>query len=161
MCRSCRSTAHPRWYRAPVKTIPPPHPDPRRPRFKLPPGACDTHCHVFGPASRFPYAENRRYTPPDAPSEKLAALHRHLGISRAVLVQASAHGTDNRAMLDAIARDPDNRRGVAMVDASISDDDLQHLSDAGVRALRYNFVRHLGGAPGFHCLRPMGRRMGP
>ena len=138
-----------------MKTIPPPHPDPRRPRFKLPPGACDTHCHVFGPASRFPYAENRRYTPPDAPSEKLAALHRHLGISRAVLVQASAHGTDNRAMLDAIARDPGNRRGVAMVDASISDEELQHLNDAGVRAVRYNFVRHLGGAPDYAVVRTM------
>ena len=144
-----------------MKTIPPPHPDPHPPRFKLPAGACDTHCHVFGPAARFPYAENRRYTPPDAPSEKLAALHRYLGISRAVLVQASAHGTDNRAMLDAIARDPENRRGVAMVDASISDADLESLAKGGVRGVRYNFVRHLAGAPDYGVIRSMARRIAP
>jgi 2-pyrone-4,6-dicarboxylate lactonase len=144
-----------------MKTIAPPHPNPHRPEFKLPPGACDTHCHVFGPGSRFPYAENRRYTPPDAPSEKLAALHRHLGISRAVLVQASAHGTDNRAMLDAIAHDPDDRRGVAMVDTSISDEELRRLDDGGVRAVRYNFVRHLGGAPDYAVIRAMARRIAP
>jgi predicted TIM-barrel fold metal-dependent hydrolase len=144
-----------------MKTIAPPHPDPHRPRFKLPPGSCDAHCHVFGPAPRFPYAENRRYTPPDAPAEKLAALHRHLGISRAVLVQASAHGTDNRAMLDAIARDPENRRGVAMVDASIADEDLETLGSGGIRAVRYNFVRHLGGAPDYAVIRTMARRIAP
>ena len=142
-----------------MKAIPPPHPDPHRPEFKLPPGACDTHCHVFGPAERFPYAANRRYTPPDASAEKLAALHRHLGISCAVLVQASAHGTDNRAMLDAIARDPDRRRGVAMVDASIADQDLEKLARGGVRAVRYNFVRHLGGAPDYGVIRAMARRI--
>jgi predicted TIM-barrel fold metal-dependent hydrolase len=144
-----------------MKTIAPPHPNPHRPDFKLPPGTCDAHCHVFGPASRFPYAENRRYTPPDAPAEKLAALHRHLGISRAVLVQASVHGTDNRAMLDAIGRDPENLRGVAMVDASISDDELALLDAGGVRAVRYNFVRHLGGAPDYAVIREMARRIAP
>ncbi len=77
-----------------------------KPRFKVPPGTWDAHCHVFGPAARFPYAPNRRYTPQDAPKETLRALHDHLGIERAVLVQASCHGTDNRAMLDAIASDP-------------------------------------------------------
>jgi 2-pyrone-4,6-dicarboxylate lactonase len=130
-----------------MKTIAPPHPSPTKPAFALPAGACDSHCHVFGPAARFPYAANRRYTPPDAPAEKLAALHRHLGISRAVLVQASAHGTDNSAMLDAISRNPANLRGVAMVDATVSDAELERLHAGGVRALRFNFVRHLGGAP--------------
>ena len=72
----------------------------RKPKFKLPQGACDAHCHVFGPGDKFPYAPNRRYTPEDAPKEMLAALHAHLGIDRAVIVQASCHGTDNRAMLD-------------------------------------------------------------
>src|SRR5215471_9103628 len=103
----------------------------RKPNFRLPAGSCDAHCHVFGPAARFPFAPERRYTPPDAPSEKLAALHRHLGVSRAVLVQASAHGTDNRAMLDAIAHDPANRRGVAMVEAAIGDADLTRLDLGG------------------------------
>ncbi|MGZ5048306.1 MAG: amidohydrolase family protein [Usitatibacter sp.] len=144
-----------------MKSIPPPHPDPARPRFKLPAGACDAHCHVFGPATRFPYAANRRYTPPDAPAEKLAALHRHLGISRAVLVQASVHGTDNRAMLDAIARDAKNLRGVAMVDPDIGDGELSRLHEGGVRAVRYNFVRHLGGAPDHGTIERMARRIGP
>jgi predicted TIM-barrel fold metal-dependent hydrolase len=142
-----------------VKTIPPPHPSPAKPRFVLPPGACDAHCHVFGPAARFPYAEGRRYTPPDAPSAKLAALHRHLGVSRAVLVQASAHGTDNRAMLDAIAQDPAHRRGVAMVEAAVSDAELERLHVGGVRAVRYNFVRHLGGAPDYTTIERMASRI--
>ena len=130
-----------------MKTIAPPHPDPAKPACALPPGACDAHCHVFGPAARFPYSATRRYTPPDAPAEKLEALHRHLGISRKVLVQASVHGHDNGAMLDAIARNPDGTRGVAMVSDDISDDGLEALHRQGVRAVRFNFVSHLGGAP--------------
>ncbi len=144
-----------------MKTIAPPHPNPTKPAFVLPVGACDAHCHVFGPAARFPYAANRRYTPPDAPAEKLAALHRHMGISRAVLVQASAHGTDNSAMLDAISRDPANLRGVAMVDAAASDAELERLHAGGVRALRFNFVRHLGGAPDAAAVIRMAHRILP
>ena len=146
---------------AAIKTIDPPHPSPKKPRFVLPRGACDAHCHVFGPAARFPYAANRRYTPPDAPAEKLSALHRHLGVSRAVLVQASVHGADNSAMLDAISRDPANLRGVAMVDAAISDAQLEALHEGGVRAVRYNFVRHLGGAPDAAAVQRMARRIAP
>jgi len=119
----------------------------RKPRFKLPPGACDAHNHVFGPAAKFPYAPERRYTPEDAPKEALSALHALLGIERAVLVQASCHGKDNRAMLDAIADAPDRRRGVAMVDDGFTDKDLTALDRGGVRAVRFNFVRHLGGTP--------------
>jgi predicted TIM-barrel fold metal-dependent hydrolase len=144
-----------------VKTIPPPHPSPRKPAFVLPLRACDAHCHVFGPAALFPYAEGRRYTPPDAPSEKLAALHRHLGVSRAVLVQASAHGIDNRAMLDAIAHDPASRRGVAMVEPAVTDAELAALHSGGVRAVRYNFVRHLGGAPDYATIDRMAARIAP
>src|SRR3546814_5712008 len=70
------------------------HPSPKKPDIALPAGACDAHCHVFGPAARFPFAPSRTYTPVDGPKEKLFALHRHLGIQRAVLVQASCHGTD-------------------------------------------------------------------
>ncbi len=144
-----------------IKSIAPPHPSPAKPAFVLPVGACDTHCHVFGPAARFPYAANRRYTPPNAPAEKLAALHRHLGISRAVLVQASAHGTDNSAMLEAISRNPANLRGVAMVDATVSDAELERLHAGGVRALRFNFVRHLGGAPDPAAVTRMAQRILP
>jgi 2-pyrone-4,6-dicarboxylate lactonase len=119
----------------------------RKPRFKLPKSACDAHCHVFGPGDKFPYAPNRRYTPEDAPKEMLAALHAHLGVDRAVIVQASCHGTDNAAMLDCIASDPKRYRGVAIVDDSFADKDYEALDRGGVRGVRFNFVKHLGGAP--------------
>lgn len=119
----------------------------RKPSFKLPPGSCDAHCHVFGPGDRFPYAPNRRYTPEDAPKEMLAALHAHLGIDRAVIVQASCHGTDNAAMLDCIASDPKRYRGVAIVDDNFTAGDYDRLHAGGVRGVRFNFVKHLGGAP--------------
>jgi 2-pyrone-4,6-dicarboxylate lactonase len=119
----------------------------RKPRFKLPPGATDAHCHVFGPGNRFPYAPGRRYTPDDAPKEMLFALHKHLGVERTVIVQASCHGSDNRAMLDAIASDPKRIRGVAIVDATFGDAEFKALHDGGVRGARFNFVKHLGGKP--------------
>jgi 2-pyrone-4,6-dicarboxylate lactonase len=119
----------------------------RKPKFKLPPGATDAHCHVFGPHDKFPYAANRRYTPADAPKEMLAALHAHLGVERAVIVQASCHDTDNAAMLDCIASDPKRYRGVAIVDDSFRDADYERLDAGGVRGVRFNFVKHLGGAP--------------
>ena len=108
----------------------------RKPAFKLPPGATDAHCHVFGPGAVFPYAPNRRYTPEDAPKEDLAALHAHLGIDRAVIVQASCHGSDNRAMLDALAWRPKNYRGVAIVDAQTPPTDYPKLALAGVRGVQ-------------------------
>lgn len=129
-------------------TIPPPHPDPHPPRtFVPPPNACDAHCHVFGPAARFPFAPDRAYTPPDAGVDDLAALHAKLGLSRAVLVQASCHGTDNRAMIDALRRGEGRYAGVAMIDDDTSDEELDQLHDVGVRGARFNFVHHLGGAP--------------
>ena len=130
-----------------VKPIPGPDLHPVKPKYAPPPGACDAHCHIFGPAQKFPYAPERRYTPPDSPKEKLRALHQHLGLSRAVLVQASCHGADNRAMLDAIAWSTGVWRGVAMVGDDVSERELEALHAGGVRGVRFNFVRHLGGAP--------------
>jgi predicted TIM-barrel fold metal-dependent hydrolase len=130
-----------------TKPIAGPDPNPVTPRYVPPPGACDSHCHIFGPAAKFPYAPERRYTPPDAPKEKLRALHDYLGLSRAVLVQASCHSGDNRAMLDAIAWSKGAWRGVAMVDDDVSEKALADLHAGGARAVRFNFVRHLGGAP--------------
>ncbi len=130
------------------RTIPPPHADPHPPwAFTPPPGACDAHCHVFGPAARFPFAPERRYTPPDAGVELLARLHTRLGLSRAVIVQASCHGTDNAALLDALHRGAGRYAGVAMVDDATTDEELGELHEAGVRGARVNFVAHLGGAP--------------
>jgi len=119
----------------------------RKPAFKLPPGATDAHCHVFGPGAVFPYAPNRRYTPEDAPKDMLRALHDHLGVSRAVIVQASCHGADNRAMMDCLASDPKRYRGVAIVNDDFTDKDYDALDKGGVRGVRFNFVKHLGGAP--------------
>jgi predicted TIM-barrel fold metal-dependent hydrolase len=124
-----------------------PDPNPVKPKYTPPPGACDAHCHIFGPGERFPYAPNRTYTPPDAGKERLKALHEHLGFSRAVLVQASCHGRDNSAMVDAMEWSKGAWRGVAMVDASVSDRELERLNTAGARGVRFNFVAHLGGAP--------------
>ena len=119
----------------------------RKPAFKLPAGAIDAHCHVFGPGAVFPYAPNRRYTPSDAPKEMLRALHDHLGVSRAVIVQASCHGTDNRAMMDCLAWDPKRYRGIAIVDDTFTDADYDKLHAGGVRGVRFNFIKHLGGTP--------------
>ena len=128
-----------------MKTCAAPDPHPRKPRFAPPPLACDAHCHVFGPAAVFPYSERRSYTPPDAPKESLVALHRFLGIERAVIVQASCHGSDNRAMVDAIAAAGGRYRGVAIVDERVTDRDFRDLHEGGVRGVRFNFVKHLGG----------------
>lgn len=124
-----------------------PDANPTQPAQALPAGAWDAHCHVFGPAAQFPYAADRSYTPPDAPFETLSALHDHLGFDRGVIVQASCHGSDNRAMLDAIARSEGRYRGVAIVDGSETDAQLAALDAGGVRGVRFNFVAHLGGAP--------------
>jgi len=144
-----------------VKIIPPPDPNPVKPAYVPPPAACDGHCHIFGPADRFPYAQKRTYTPPDAPKEKLAALHRHLGLSRAILVQASCHGTDNSAMLDAIAWSKGAWRGVAMVSKDITDAELERLDAGGVRGVRFNFVAHLGGAPDLKAVQSVLARIAP
>lgn len=131
-----------------------------KPAFALPPDACDAHCHVFGPGAVFPYAPERRYTPEDAPKESLAALHAHLGVGRAVIVQASCHGTDNRAMLDAIASAPGRYRGVAIVDSTVTDEGFDALHGGGVRGVRFNFVRHLGGAPDMRVFHDVVGRIG-
>lgn len=129
-------------------TIAPPHPSPHAPRSFTPPaGACDAHCHIFGPAARFPFAPERAYTPPDSGLEDFQALQRRLRLSRAVFVQASCHGTDNRAMVDALQRGGGRYAGVAMVDEHVTEAELADLHDAGVRGIRFNFVAHLGGAP--------------
>jgi 2-pyrone-4,6-dicarboxylate lactonase len=119
------------------------HPGPSTPRFVPPPGAVDAHCHVFGPGDRFPYAPERKYTPCDASKEQLFALRDHLGFARNVIVQATCHGTDNRALVDALAASGGRARGVATVAADVTDAELRTLHDAGVRATRFNFVRRL------------------
>jgi 2-pyrone-4,6-dicarboxylate lactonase len=144
-----------------MKSCLPPDPNPVKPQHLLPPGACDAHCHVFGPAAVFPYADDRSYTPPDAPVAKLRELHARLGVSRAVIVHASCHGTDNTVTLDAIASSNGAYRGVANVEASISDSALADLHAGGIRGIRYNFVKHLGGVPDLAVIDTMVRRIAP
>jgi predicted TIM-barrel fold metal-dependent hydrolase len=127
----------------------------------MPALACDAHCHVFGPAAAFPYAPGRAYTPPDAPKERLSALHQILGIQRAVVVQASCHGTDNRAMLDAIATSGGRYRGIAIVDGSFTERDYAALHEGGIRGVRFNFVKHLGGMPGMDVFKQVLQRIQP
>ncbi|MBL4756941.1 MAG: amidohydrolase family protein [Rhizobiales bacterium] len=119
------------------------HPSPSKPAYTPPEGSVDAHCHVFGPADTFPYAPERKYTPSDAPKEKLFALRDHLGFSRNVIVQASCHGRNNDALVDALLAAGDLARGVAIVDPDISDDELRKMDKAGVRAVRFNFVKRL------------------
>jgi len=119
------------------------HPDPAKPDFPVPAGAVDAHCHVFGPGEIFPYAPTRKYTPCDASKEKLWALRDHLGFERNVIVQATCHGADNRALVDALEDSQGRARGVATVTRDIRDDELQKLHTAGVRGVRFNFVKRL------------------
>ena len=131
----------------------PPPREPTRPVVATPPKACDTHCHVFGPASQFPYAADRSYTPPDAPLSKYLAMLDTLGCERGALVQGSAHGRDNAAMLDALERHPDRLRGVAVADRDTAAVDFGTWDALGVRGLRFNHffrdgqLHYRGGVP--------------
>ena len=119
------------------------HPDPKKPDFILPDGAVDAHCHVFGPSPEFPFAPERKYTPCNAGKDKLFALRDHLGFSRNVIVQATCHGKDNRAMMDACRTAGPLARGIASVGSDITQDELAEMHEAGVRGVRFNFVKRL------------------
>ncbi|GAA0731418.1 2-pyrone-4,6-dicarboxylate hydrolase [Sphingomonas sp. ABOLD] len=119
------------------------HADPSVPRFTPPPGAVDAHCHVFGPMAEFPFSAKAKYLPEDAGPEMLFALRDRLGFARNVIVQASCHGTDNAATLNAIAKSEGRARGVAVVDPAISDAELERLHDGGIRGVRFNFLKRL------------------
>jgi 2-pyrone-4,6-dicarboxylate lactonase len=119
------------------------HPNPSKPAFKVPAGAVDAHCHVFGPAAQFPFAPERKYTPCDAGKQQLFALRDHLGFARNVIVQATCHGADNRAMADACLASDGRARGVATVRRAVTDAELKQLHAAGVRGVRFNFLKRL------------------
>jgi 2-pyrone-4,6-dicarboxylate lactonase len=119
------------------------HPNPSKPRLAPPAGAVDAHCHVFGPGARFPYAAERKYTPDDAPKEKLFALRDHLGFDKNVIVQASCHGTDNAVLVDALLAADGKARGIAFVGPDVAVDELAAMDIAGVRGVRFNFLKRL------------------
>ncbi|MBV1706440.1 MAG: amidohydrolase family protein [Hyphomicrobiales bacterium] len=135
------------------------HPHPSRPRFQLPAGAVDAHCHVFGPGDVFPFAPERKYTPCDASAAQLFALRDYLGFARNVIVQATCHGADNRALCDALLKSDGKARGVATVKRSVTDEDLQALHRAGVRGVRFNFVKRLVDALPFDSLSEIATRV--
>ncbi|MBW4078839.1 MAG: amidohydrolase family protein [Acidobacteria bacterium] len=118
-------------------------PKPSTPEFVLPFGAVDAHCHVFGPSEQFPFAPERKYTPCDAGKEKLFELRDHLGFTKNVVVQATCHGSDNAAMLDALRSSRGRARGVATIEPDISDGELHEMHEAGVRGVRFNYVKRL------------------
>ena len=130
-----------------MKTTAAPDPNTKKPKFRPPPLACDAHCHIFGPAAKFPFAPDASYHPPDSPFEGLQKLHAILGFERAVIVHASCHGSDMRATLDGIKRSKGAYRGTAIIDESYSEKDFQRMQDGGIRGVRFNFVQHLGGRP--------------
>lgn len=151
---------------------PPPDPSPEKPRFRAPAGACDCHAHVFGPEVTYPYAPTRGYTPPDALLGHYLYMLGKLGVERGVLVQPSVYGTDNQAMLDAMAEANKGEgseakgkearvrlRGVAVVDPDAPDAQLELLHVAGVRGVRFNVLS--GGGLDTGGLERMAERIAP
>lgn len=118
-------------------------PNPTRPTFKVPAGAVDAHCHVFGPGEEFPFAPERKYTPCDASREQLFALRSFLGFEKSVVVQATCHGADNSALLDVLAHSGDTARGVVTVTSDVSEYELARMHELGVRGVRFNYVKRL------------------
>src|SRR5512138_864070 len=141
---------------------------PKKPRVMPPPGAWDSHAHIFGPSDKFPFAPGRGYTPPDAPAEHYIALLDHLGFARGVLVQGNAHGFDNRVLLDALERHPQRLRGVAITDPRIAHATLRDWHKLGMRGLRFHLFSDLGrpgyvrgvGLDVFGVFRPTMRKLG-
>ena len=138
------------WYNSPSK-----------PTFKLPHGAVDAHCHVFGPGDVFPYAPERKYTPCDASKEQLFALRDHLGFDKNVIVQATCHGSDNRALVDALKASNNRARGVASVNRNVTSAELQDMHAAGVRGIRFNFVKRLADFTPREVLLELANRIAP
>lgn len=135
--------------------------NPSTPDFRLPPGTVDAHCHVFGPQAEFPFAPERKYTPCDASKDQLFALRDHLGVTRNVIVQATCHGADNAAMLDAVRAAGGRARGVATVRPDIGESQLRELDAAGVRGVRFNFVKRLVDASPKEDLSTIAKKIAP
>jgi 2-pyrone-4,6-dicarboxylate lactonase len=128
-------------------TIPPHDLNPKKPSITLPPLSCDSHFHIFGPHQEFPYSPTRPFTPTDAGKADLFKLHEFLGIQRGVFVQSTAHGTDNRVLVDMLNAGKGRYRGVALLDPKTPDQEVERLDEAGVRGVRLHWYFPHGGAP--------------
>lgn len=131
------------------------------PAFRPPPLSCDAHCHIFGPVDRYPYAQSRPYTPPEAPLSAFQALHRRIGIERAVIVNATPYGRDNTVILDAIAQSGGRYRGIANVDEGMPQSELERLSEGGIDGCRFTFLSRLGGRPDMSAFDRIVARIAP
>jgi len=137
-----------------------PNPSPDKPAFEMPPGAINTHCHVNSNGmTPFPWSDDRKYDPAFAPWRKLEALDTFLGFSGEVIVAATCHGTDNSYMLNALKKSKGRAVGVAFVDKNISDQELMELDAAGVRGVRYSYVKRLTNPPPPEEMVTMGNRI--
>jgi predicted TIM-barrel fold metal-dependent hydrolase len=145
----------------PEPTCPPPVEHPTQPRQTLPPLACDSHFHIFGPAAQFPYAPSRTFTPHDAPKDRLFGLHKLLGFERGVFVQASCHGTDHGAVLEALDEAQGRYRGVALLTPETPKQEVAQLDAAGFCGVRFHFVPHLGNPPSYDAMRAVMRLTAP
>lgn len=139
--------------RQPTPDGPPPNPNPRKPNLAVPHGACDSHCHIYGPFDRFPLPEDRSFTPNEAPETKLRRLHGHLGFDRAIIVQSQGHAFDHGPLLGALETGDGRYRGVALIRPETSSDMLQRFDAAGVCGARFSFMAHLGGKPDMNMVR--------
>jgi predicted TIM-barrel fold metal-dependent hydrolase len=139
----------------------PPDPNPQKPKFKPPPGTCDTHCHLFGPPQVFPYSERRRYTPPAAPFEHYMMMLDVIGVDRGIVVQPNVHDTDNRVSIDAIARSNGRLRGVGRIDDDTSDQELEAMHAGGIRGIRFEFVEGRRGSTNIPLFERMIERIRP
>jgi predicted TIM-barrel fold metal-dependent hydrolase len=139
----------------------PPDPNPQKPKFKPPPGTCDTHCHLFGPPQVFPYSERRRYTPPAAPFEHYMMMLDVIGVDRGIVVQPNVHDTDNRVSIDAIARSNGRLRGVGRIDDDTSDQELEAMHEGGIRGIRFEFVEGRRGSTNIPLFERMIERIRP
>lgn len=129
----------------PIPVIAGPDPSTKTPAFKAPAGTVDTHCHIFGPAATYPFSPTRPYSPPDAPLATFRSVHDKIGVERAVIVNATVHGFDNRVVTDAIAQSEGRYLGIANINNDMSDAELLALSKAGIRGCRFAFLKRLGG----------------
>jgi 2-pyrone-4,6-dicarboxylate lactonase len=128
----------------------------------LPAGACNAHCHVFGPRDRFPYAERAPFVPDkDAPREALYALNERLGLQRCVVVQSTCHGLDNRVSENAVAGRPNDYRAIALLPTDVPEADLRRLDALGFRGVRFNFMGHLGAAVPIDGMLALAGRLAP
>ena len=142
-------------------TIPGPDPAPRAPTFHASALTCDTHCHIFGPVAKYPYAATRPYTPPEAPLAAFKALHARIGVERAVIVNATTYGRDNRVILDAIAQSGGRYRGIGNVDERMTDRELEALAAGGLDGCRFTFISRLGGRPDMDAFDRLVLRIAP